>query len=95
MRLELYPCRKLPTYFSDEAKIIIVWLLLGFSSMPFADYQDEIKALTARIQELSGTETGTSDSQRFKEIIDMTYDYTMLSYPEYATYLGDPRGQDD
>ena len=76
-------------------KIIIVsLLLLSFSSSSLGDYQDEIKALTARMQELSGNETGLSDSERFKEIVDITYDYTMLSHPEYATYLGDPRGQD-
>jgi uncharacterized protein (DUF885 family) len=76
-------------------KIIIVSLLLvSFSTGSFGDYQDEIKVLTARMQELSGDKTGLSDSERFKEIVDMTYDYTMLSHPEYATYLGDPRGQD-
>ena len=76
-------------------KIIIVLLLLvSFSTGSFGDYQDEIKVLNARMQELSGDKTGLSDSERFKEIVDMTYDYTMLSHPEYATYLGDPRGQD-
>jgi uncharacterized protein (DUF885 family) len=76
-------------------KIIIVLLLLvSFSTGSFGNYQDEIKALTARMQELSGDKTGLNDSERFKEIVDMTYDYTMLSHPEYATYLGDPRGQD-
>ena len=76
-------------------KIIIVSLLLvSFSTGSFGNYQDEIKALTARMQELSGDKTGLNDSERFKEIVDMTYDYTMLSHPEYATYLGDPRGQD-
>jgi len=76
-------------------KIIVVSLLLvSFSTGSFGNYQDEIKALTARMQELSGDKTGLNDSERFKEIVDMTYDYTMLSHPEYATYLGDPRGQD-
>jgi len=69
-------------------------LLVSFSTGSFGDYQNEIKALNARMQEFSGDKTGLSDSERFKEIVDMTYDYTMLSHPEYATYLGDPRGQD-
>jgi len=73
--------------------IIISLLLLSFSSGSFADYQDEIKALNVRMGELSGAETGLRDSERFQEIVDITYDYTMLSFPEYATYLGDPRGQ--
>jgi len=67
---------------------------LVFLSTSTADYQDEIGALRTRLQQLAGGETGLSDSQRFKEIVDLTYDYTMLNYPEYATYLGDPRGQD-
>jgi uncharacterized protein (DUF885 family) len=74
--------------------IFISLLLLGFSLSTFGDYQDEINVLTLRLQELSGSKTGLNDSERFKEIVDLTYDYTMLSHPEFATYLGDPRGQD-
>ena len=76
-------------------KIIIVsLLLLSFSSTSFGDYQDEIKAITTRIQEFASNDEGLSDSERFQEIIKMTYDYSMLSHPEYGTFLGDPRGQD-
>ncbi len=74
--------------------IFVALLLLSFSSIVLCDYQDEIKALTARMQELSGEDTGLSDSERFEEIVGITYNYYMLSYPEFATYVGDPRGQD-
>ena len=74
--------------------IFIVLLLLSFSSIAVCDDNDEIETLTARMQELAGSETGLSDSERFEEIVGMTYEYTMLSFPEFATYLGDPRGQD-
>lgn len=74
--------------------IFIVLLLLSFSSIAVCDYKHEIETLTVRMQELAGSETGLSDSERFEEIVDMTYEYTMLSFPEFATYLGDPRGQD-
>ncbi len=74
--------------------IFIALLLLSFSSTVLGDYQDEIKVLTARMQELAGSVSGLSDSQRFAEIVGMTYEYTMLNYPEFATFLGDPRGQD-
>ena len=40
--------------------------------MAVCDYKDEIKALTVRMQELSGSETGLSDSERFEEIVSMT-----------------------
>jgi len=74
--------------------IFIALLLLSFSSVVNCDYQDDINALTLRMQELAGAETGLSDSERFQEIVGITYEYTMLSYPEFATFLGDPRGQD-
>ena len=74
--------------------LIVAFLLLCFSSIVHGDYKDEIEALTLRMQELTGSDTGLSDSERFEEIVAMTYDYTMLSFPEFATYLGDPRGQD-
>ena len=74
--------------------ILIAVLLLSFSATVFGDYQDELKALTVRMHELAGAETGLNDSERFSEIVDLTYEYTMLSFPEFATYLGDPRGQD-
>ena len=74
--------------------IIALMMLLGFSFGTFADYKGELATLSARIGELAGIETGLNDSERFKEIIGITYDYSMLSYPEFATYLGDPRGQD-
>lgn len=77
-------------------KLIVTAVLVffGFSTLTFADYRDDILTLTKRMQELSGNGTGLNDSQRFDEIVNLTYEYTMLSFPEFATYLGDPRGQD-
>ena len=74
--------------------VTVVLVLLGFSTLTFADYRDEILTLTKRMQALSVDGTGLDDSQRFDEIVNLTYEYTMLSFPEFATYLGDPRGQD-
>jgi len=77
-------------------KIILslAFAFLSFAVVANADYKDELEALNTRMQELAGSKTGLNDSQRFNEIVDMTYEYTMLSYPEFATFLGDPRGQD-
>ncbi len=72
----------------------IVLLCLSFSPLISADYQDEIKILTKRVESLGSSKTGLSDSERFAELVNITYEYTMLSFPEFATYLGDPRGQD-
>ena len=77
-----------------KKSIFILLLLFSFCSLSFANYQDEIKALTSRLQLFAESDAGLNDSERFAEIVKMTYEYTMLSYPEFATYLGDPRGQD-
>lgn len=74
--------------------VLIAVLLLSFSSTAFCDYQDEVKTLVARMQELTGSETGLSDSERFQEIVALAYDFTMLTGPEFASFLGDSRGQD-
>jgi len=74
--------------------IIALTLLMSFSSISLGDYQDDINGLTARLQELSKSEAGLSDSERFQEMVGIAYEYTMLSFPEFATFLGDPRGQD-
>lgn len=73
---------------------VVLLILLIFSTFTHADYKDEIEAMRVRGHELAGPGTGLSDSERFQELVQMTYDYTMLNYPEFATYLGDPRGQD-
>ena len=74
---------------------LVVFVFLQFlATLAIADHKDEIGALTARIQQLESGETGLNDSERFNELLDATYEYTMLSHPETATRLGDPRGQD-
>ncbi len=72
--------------------ISLVWLLAV--SLGNADYRDEIKELTDRVQVLTESKAGLSDSERFEELVEITYEYTMLDSPEFATFLGDPRGQD-
>lgn len=67
-------------------------LLFTFNAS-MADSQRVIQALVDRMAVLAGDESGLDDAQRLAEIIDISYDYTMLSYPEIATYRGDPRGQ--
>ena len=72
----------------------LVLSLVLLSSAAIADYKDEIQSLVDRTVELTGSATGLSDSERLAELISISYDYTMLANPEFATYLGDPRGQD-
>ncbi len=74
--------------------LLVISLLLLFSSTVAADYKAEINTLTARVVELGEAKSKESDSERFAELIEISYEYTILSYPEFATYRGDPRGQD-
>ena len=74
------------------------FLLLGFLAFPTtlaaADWRAEIDAVVAEMQQLAGVGAGQEDSSRFSRLIELYYDYSMVSYPEFATYLGDPRGHD-
>ena len=67
---------------------------LCFAPLSSADYNADIKALTDRVQELAESKAGLTDSERFEELVQISYEYTMLNFPEFATFLGDPRGQD-
>jgi uncharacterized protein (DUF885 family) len=68
-------------------------LMFGATSS-HADYREDVRALVERVDALSGSDTGLNDSERFAELIGISYDYSMLSFPEFATFQGDPRGQD-
>ena len=43
---------------------------------------------------LTANADGLSDEQRLQRFYAISYDLAMLEYPEFATGLGDPRGQD-
>jgi len=76
-------------------KTLLAIILL--SSLPLslhADYRDEVQSLVARIAQIGAGEAGLDDSTRLAELISISYDYTMLNFPEFATFRGDPRGQD-
>jgi uncharacterized protein (DUF885 family) len=60
----------------------------------FADYREDIRALVDRVAAMADDDTGLSASERFAEVVQISYDYSMLTYPEFATFQGDPRGQD-
>ncbi len=78
-------------------KKVLLALILStslFSALAISDYRQEIKVLVERMVELSGSETGLSDSERLNEIFDTSFNYTMWIAPEFATFRGDPRGQD-
>ena len=81
-------------YFITKSILLFVFTLLCQMSIVSADYKDEIIQLNQRLAEITDNQTGQSDSERYNELVTMLYNYTMLNHPEFATYLGDPRGQD-
>ncbi len=73
---------------------VLSLLLIFTSSALMADYQNDIKNLTDRVIKLADENTEQTDSERFNELVEIAYEYTILNFPEFASYLGDPRGQD-
>jgi uncharacterized protein (DUF885 family) len=64
------------------------------ATLTSADWKEEVNALVGQVKMLTTNEAGQTDSERFQALIDISYEYAMVSFPEFATYLGDPRGQD-
>lgn len=84
----------MPRSLISNSTFIFALALLLQLSVASADYKDEISLLNERLTGITADQLGQSDSERYNELVGMLYEYTMLNYPEFATYLGDPRGQD-
>jgi uncharacterized protein (DUF885 family) len=72
-----------------KVNIIAVSVLL-FSSLVSADALDDI---SAQIKALQANAERLDDAQRLDSYVNLLLDQTMLQSPEFATSLGDPRGQ--
>jgi uncharacterized protein (DUF885 family) len=73
----------------------LILLAMALLSGPvMSDYKEETEKLMARTIELTSGETGLNDTQRLNELFDIAYQYSMENFPEFATFRGDPRGQD-
>ncbi len=70
---------------------IIVSSFFLFSGLVSADPLEDI---SAQIKALQSNPEGLNDAERLNRYIDLLLDQTMLQSPEFATQLGDPRGQD-
>ncbi len=76
-------------------KVILVALL--FLSTPLAaaaNWLAEVNAINAEIVSMTASAAGQTDEERLKRYYELSYNRVMLEFPEFATYLGDPRGQD-
>lgn len=59
-----------------------------------ADWQSELSQLREMIASLGLGEGGGDDGERLETLTRALYDQQILSNPEMATYMGDPRGAD-
>ena len=76
-------------------KVILVALL--FLQTPLAaaaNWLAEVNAINAEIVSMTAGAAGQTDEERLKRYYELSYNRVMLEFPEFATYLGDPRGQD-
>ena len=74
--------------------IIAIAIFLVFSPALHADWLEDVNAIHAEIQSLTSNEQGLSGEQRLQRYYELSYDLAMLESPGFATYKGDPRGQD-
>jgi uncharacterized protein (DUF885 family) len=72
--------------------ILVAWM--GFFANLQADWLDEVKAIHAEVRALTSNAEGLGDEQRLERFYTLSYDLAMLESPGFATYKGDPRGQD-
>jgi uncharacterized protein (DUF885 family) len=75
--------------------IIILFLFFLFPlSTVSAEYLQQIQALMAEVVELTENEKQLGDTDRLERFFLISYDLDILENPEFATGLGDPRGQE-
>lgn len=69
-------------------------LVLSFLLSNYAVAAETLEDISAGIKALQANTEGLDDATRLNNYIDLLLDQTMLQSPEFATQLGDPRGQD-
>jgi uncharacterized protein (DUF885 family) len=73
-----------------KINIIVLSILLATNTLA----ADTLEDISARIEALQANVEGLDDATRLDRYIDLLRDQTMLQSPEFATQMGDPRGQD-
>lgn len=75
----------------------IIFTLFMFASLCAnlqAGWLEEVNAIHAEVRALTVNSEGLGDEERLERFYTLSYDLTMLESPGFATYKGDPRGQD-
>ncbi|MBT8059367.1 MAG: hypothetical protein KJO33_07215, partial [Gammaproteobacteria bacterium] len=74
--------------------IIFLFGLLLAPVLTQAAWQDQVQALHSELQALTENAEELSDTERLQRYYTLSYELTILEYPGFATFLGDPREQD-
>jgi len=64
--------------------------LLTAGALGAQDLDAQREALHARMAELEANPEDWSESERLQRFIDLYFEYTMVEFPEYGTYMGVP-----
>ncbi|HUO86996.1 MAG TPA: DUF885 domain-containing protein [Thermoanaerobaculia bacterium] len=78
--------------FVPVAAVVLVLLVPGVCLA--GEYEEKRAEVLTVLAALESNEEGLSESERLERYVDVFFDYSMNEYPEFATYLGIPRGQD-
>jgi uncharacterized protein (DUF885 family) len=60
----------------------------------YPGWLSEVAAMQSEIRSLTANEQGLDDTQRLERYFQLSFDLAMLENPGFATFRGDPRGQD-
>ena len=74
--------------------IYVLVISLCLSANLQADWREEVNAIHEEVKALTANTEGLEDEQRLQRFYTLSYDLAMLESPGFATYKGDPRGQD-
>ncbi len=69
---------------------VVLLMSLGSSVATAFDYDAEREDVLAREAAIRDDITGLSEAERLNAFIELYFDYTMLEFPEYGTYIGVP-----
>lgn len=73
---------------------LLTCLLTAAGAAAATDLEARGLAIQQQVERLAENPEGLSESARLEEFIDLYFDYAMLEYPEFATYIGHPGDHD-
>ncbi len=73
---------------------LLVAAMLATGAAAAFDYEAERQAILDRLGKLAENPEGLGESERLAAFIELYFDYSMLEFPEFASYIGHPTGHD-